>query len=142
MFTGENVANIYMLIVSVPILMSLSPSHYLSPLQGFFRRSQQNNASYSCPRQRNCLIDRTNRNRCQHCRLQKCLALGMSRDGKALPSYFLHKRLSNEGFPGVYLSHWKNSRQRELEIRRKKACAGSALKGKVRTYKNIVLPMK
>lgn len=50
--------------------------------QGFFRRSQQNNASYSCPRQRNCLIDRTNRNRCQHCRLQKCLALGMSRDGK------------------------------------------------------------
>lgn len=51
--------------------------------QGFFRRSQQNNASYSCPRQRNCLIDRTNRNRCQHCRLQKCLALGMSRDGEA-----------------------------------------------------------
>ncbi|CAI5639296.1 unnamed protein product [Oreochromis niloticus] len=35
---------------------------------------------YSCSRQRNCLIDRTNRNRCQHCRLQKCLALGMSRD--------------------------------------------------------------
>ncbi|KAM7025646.1 nuclear receptor ROR-beta-like [Acridotheres tristis] len=48
--------------------------------KGFFRRSQQNNASYSCSRQRNCLIDRTNRNRCQHCRLQKCLALGMSRD--------------------------------------------------------------
>ncbi|KAG5281148.1 hypothetical protein AALO_G00067950 [Alosa alosa] len=48
--------------------------------KGFFRRSQQNNAAYSCPRQRNCLIDRTNRNRCQHCRLQKCLALGMSRD--------------------------------------------------------------
>uniref|UniRef100_A0A803YDJ0 Nuclear receptor domain-containing protein n=1 Tax=Meleagris gallopavo TaxID=9103 RepID=A0A803YDJ0_MELGA len=52
--------------------------------KGFFRRSQQNNASYSCPRQRNCLIDRTNRNRCQHCRLQKCLALGMSRDGKEI----------------------------------------------------------
>lgn len=51
-------------------------------LQGFFRRSQQNNAMYSCSRQRNCLIDRTNRNRCQHCRLQKCLALGMSRDGE------------------------------------------------------------
>uniref|UniRef100_A0A8C4KPV1 Nuclear receptor domain-containing protein n=1 Tax=Dromaius novaehollandiae TaxID=8790 RepID=A0A8C4KPV1_DRONO len=50
--------------------------------KGFFRRSQQNNASYSCSRQRNCLIDRTNRNRCQHCRLQKCLRLGMSRDGE------------------------------------------------------------
>uniref|UniRef100_A0A671REJ6 Nuclear receptor ROR-beta-like n=1 Tax=Sinocyclocheilus anshuiensis TaxID=1608454 RepID=A0A671REJ6_9TELE len=48
--------------------------------KGFFRRSQQNNAMYSCSRQRNCQIDRTNRNRCQHCRLQKCLALGMSRD--------------------------------------------------------------
>ncbi|XP_036592892.1 nuclear receptor ROR-beta-like [Trichosurus vulpecula] len=48
--------------------------------KGFFRRSQQNNASYSCSRQRNCPIDRTSRNRCQHCRLQKCLALGMSRD--------------------------------------------------------------
>ncbi|KAI7809802.1 RORgamma2, partial [Triplophysa rosa] len=48
--------------------------------KGFFRRSQQNNAMYSCSRQRNCMIDRTNRNRCQHCRLQKCLALGMSRD--------------------------------------------------------------
>ncbi|KAM9789518.1 nuclear receptor ROR-beta-like [Neosynchiropus ocellatus] len=48
--------------------------------KGFFRRSQQNNAMYSCSRQRNCLIDRTNRNRCQHCRLQKCLALGMSKD--------------------------------------------------------------
>ncbi|XP_055518718.1 nuclear receptor ROR-alpha A-like isoform X2 [Leucoraja erinacea] len=48
--------------------------------KGFFRRSQQSNATYSCPRQKNCLIDRTSRNRCQHCRLQKCLMVGMSRD--------------------------------------------------------------
>ncbi|XP_069759033.1 nuclear receptor ROR-alpha A isoform X2 [Narcine bancroftii] len=48
--------------------------------KGFFRRSQQSKAAYSCPRQRNCLIDRTSRNRCQHCRLQKCLTVGMSRD--------------------------------------------------------------
>ncbi|XP_069580669.1 LOW QUALITY PROTEIN: nuclear receptor ROR-alpha A-like [Brachyistius frenatus] len=48
--------------------------------KGFFRRSQQSNASYSCPRQNNCLIDRASRNRCQHCRLQKCLTVGMSRD--------------------------------------------------------------
>uniref|UniRef100_A0A3Q2DLK2 RAR related orphan receptor A n=1 Tax=Cyprinodon variegatus TaxID=28743 RepID=A0A3Q2DLK2_CYPVA len=48
--------------------------------KGFFRRSQQSNATYSCPRQKNCQIDRTSRNRCQHCRLQKCLAVGMSRD--------------------------------------------------------------
>ncbi|KAM6434354.1 nuclear receptor ROR-gamma isoform 1-T1 [Liasis olivaceus] len=48
--------------------------------KGFFRRSQQGNVTYSCTRQQNCPIDRTSRNRCQHCRLQKCLSLGMSRD--------------------------------------------------------------
>ncbi|XP_054103958.1 nuclear receptor ROR-gamma isoform X4 [Callithrix jacchus] len=48
--------------------------------KGFFRRSQRCNAAYSCTRQQNCPIDRASRNRCQHCRLQKCLALGMSRD--------------------------------------------------------------
>uniref|UniRef100_A0A8C4S0M5 Nuclear receptor ROR-alpha A-like n=1 Tax=Erpetoichthys calabaricus TaxID=27687 RepID=A0A8C4S0M5_ERPCA len=48
--------------------------------KGFFRRSQQSSVSYSCSRQKNCQIDRTSRNRCQHCRLQKCVALGMSRD--------------------------------------------------------------
>ncbi|XP_053134595.1 nuclear receptor ROR-gamma isoform X3 [Hemicordylus capensis] len=48
--------------------------------KGFFRRSQQANVTYSCTRQQNCQIDRTSRNRCQHCRLQKCLSLGMSRD--------------------------------------------------------------
>lgn len=48
--------------------------------KGFFRRSQGPTVSYSCSRQSNCQIDRASRNRCQHCRLQKCLAQGMSRD--------------------------------------------------------------
>merc|ERR550532_3403077 len=49
--------------------------------KGFFRRSQSSGVvNYQCPRQKACLVDRVNRNRCQSCRLQKCLALGMSRD--------------------------------------------------------------
>ena len=57
--------------------------------KGFFRRSQSSGVvNYQCPRQKNCVVDRVNRNRCQSCRLQKCLALGMSRDGK---SSFTHK---------------------------------------------------
>lgn len=36
--------------------------------------------NYQCPRNKNCVVDRVNRNRCQYCRLQKCLRLGMSRD--------------------------------------------------------------
>ena len=50
--------------------------------KGFFRRSQSSVVNYQCPRQKNCVVDRVNRNRCQFCRLQKCLSLGMSRDGK------------------------------------------------------------
>ncbi|CAK5009748.1 unnamed protein product [Meloidogyne enterolobii] len=47
---------------------------------GFFRRSQQNTTNYQCARQRNCIVDRVNRNRCQYCRLKKCIELGMSKD--------------------------------------------------------------
>ncbi|KAA0201934.1 hypothetical protein HAZT_HAZT012121, partial [Hyalella azteca] len=50
--------------------------------KGFFRRSQSSVVNYQCPRQKNCVVDRVNRNRCQYCRLQKCLQLGMSRDGE------------------------------------------------------------
>lgn len=48
--------------------------------KGFFRRSQSTVVNYQCPRQKNCVVDRINRNRCQYCRLKKCLELGMSRD--------------------------------------------------------------
>ncbi len=75
----------------------------LSLFQGFFRRSQQGTVSYSCPRQKSCLIDRTSRNRCQHCRLQKCLAVGMSRDGRL--SLNSHSSLSDVHVAsGVYNS--------------------------------------
>lgn len=70
--------------------------------QGFFRRSQQCHVAYACTRQQNCPIDRTSRNRCQHCRLQKCLALGMSRDGEAegaAPLGFGVSLPSSEGQP-------------------------------------------
>ena len=50
--------------------------------KGFFRRSQSSVVNYQCPRNKNCVVDRVNRNRCQYCRLQKCLRLGMSRDGE------------------------------------------------------------
>lgn len=52
-------------------------------LQGFFRRSIQQNINYKmCVKNENCLIMRMNRNRCQHCRFKKCLSVGMSRDGE------------------------------------------------------------
>ncbi|XP_016105522.1 nuclear receptor ROR-beta-like isoform X2 [Sinocyclocheilus grahami] len=48
--------------------------------KGFFRRSQSSSVQYSCSRQSNCPIDRASRNRCQSCRLKKCVTQGMSRD--------------------------------------------------------------
>uniref|UniRef100_A0A8C6X0M3 Nuclear receptor ROR-beta-like n=1 Tax=Naja naja TaxID=35670 RepID=A0A8C6X0M3_NAJNA len=78
--------------------------------KGFFRRSQQNNATYSCSRQRNCLIDRTNRNRCQHCRLQKCLALGMSRDAVKFG------RMSKKQRDSLYAEVQKHQQSQEQSV--------------------------
>ncbi|VDO67951.1 unnamed protein product [Haemonchus placei] len=51
--------------------------------KGFFRRSIQQKIQYRpCTRSQECLIVRNNRNRCQYCRLKKCIMVGMSRDGK------------------------------------------------------------
>lgn len=48
--------------------------------KGFFRRSIQKNMVYTCHRDRNCIINKITRNRCQYCRLQKCFAVGMSKE--------------------------------------------------------------
>nr|CAD7451773.1 unnamed protein product [Timema bartmani] len=49
--------------------------------QGFFRRSIQQKIQYRpCTKNQQCSILRINRNRCQYCRLKKCIAVGMSRD--------------------------------------------------------------
>ncbi|GAB0204463.1 nuclear receptor ROR-beta [Grus japonensis] len=96
--------------------------------KGFFRRSQQNNASYSCPRQRNCLIDRTNRNRCQHCRLQKCLALGMSRDAVKFG------RMSKKQRDSLYAEVQKHQ-QRLQEQRQQQSGEAEAL---TRVYNNSI----
>ena len=75
--------------------------------KGFFRRSQSSVTNYQCPRQKNCVVDRVNRNRCQFCRLQKCMALGMSRDGKS--TYQTH----GTSLPAPFSTptQWTTSRQ-------------------------------
>uniref|UniRef100_A0A1I7ZAT2 Nuclear receptor n=1 Tax=Steinernema glaseri TaxID=37863 RepID=A0A1I7ZAT2_9BILA len=48
--------------------------------KGFFRRSIQKQCEYKCQKDRNCTIEKMSRNRCQACRLHKCIQAGMSRD--------------------------------------------------------------
>ncbi|XP_022111542.1 nuclear receptor subfamily 4 group A member 2-like isoform X2 [Acanthaster planci] len=48
--------------------------------KGFFKRTVQKNAKYVCLATKNCTVDKRRRNRCQYCRYQKCLAVGMVKE--------------------------------------------------------------
>lgn len=48
--------------------------------KGFFKRSIRKQLAYQCRGTMNCEITKHHRNRCQYCRLQKCLACGMRSD--------------------------------------------------------------
>ncbi|XP_065915118.1 nuclear receptor subfamily 2 group E member 1-like isoform X2 [Dysidea avara] len=48
--------------------------------KSFFRRSIRSTASYVCRGSNCCEIDKTSRNKCQHCRLQKCFDVGMNKN--------------------------------------------------------------
>ncbi|EYC16663.1 hypothetical protein Y032_0033g2772 [Ancylostoma ceylanicum] len=92
--------------------------------KGFFRRSQSSVTNYQCPRQKNCTVDRVNRNRCQYCRLKKCMELGMSRDAvkfgrmskkqreKVEDEVRLHKQMQEAtGIPYMYGEYSPPSQQ-------------------------------
>ncbi|PRD28408.1 UNVERIFIED_CONTAM: rxraa [Trichonephila clavipes] len=57
--------------------------------KGFFKRTVRKDLSYACREDRNCIIDKRQRNRCQYCRYQKCLSMGMKREGMCV--CFSHK---------------------------------------------------
>ncbi|XP_030640307.1 nuclear receptor subfamily 2 group C member 2 [Chanos chanos] len=45
--------------------------------KGFFKRSVRKNLTYSCRSNQDCIVNKHHRNRCQFCRLRKCLEMGM-----------------------------------------------------------------
>ncbi|TNN13937.1 Retinoic acid receptor RXR-gamma-A isoform 2 [Schistosoma japonicum] len=48
--------------------------------KGFFKRTVRKELSYICRDNQECQIDKRLRNRCQYCRYQKCLRVGMRRE--------------------------------------------------------------
>ncbi|XP_073534513.1 nuclear receptor subfamily 4 group A member 3 [Phyllobates terribilis] len=48
--------------------------------KGFFKRTVQKNAKYVCLANKSCPVDKRRRNRCQYCRFQKCLNVGMVKE--------------------------------------------------------------
>ncbi|XP_072016641.1 nuclear receptor subfamily 6 group A member 1-like [Amphiura filiformis] len=57
--------------------------------KGFFKRSICNKRVYRCLRDKSCMMSRQKRNRCQYCRMLKCLQVGMNR-----------KAIREDGMPG------------------------------------------
>ncbi|KAF7489824.1 putative nuclear hormone receptor HR38 [Sarcoptes scabiei] len=48
--------------------------------KGFFKRTVQKSSKYMCLGNKDCAVDKRRRNRCQFCRFQKCLAVGMVKE--------------------------------------------------------------
>ncbi|XP_075993583.1 nuclear receptor subfamily 4 group A member 2-like [Genypterus blacodes] len=48
--------------------------------KGFFKRTVQKKAKYVCLASKSCPVDKRRRNRCQYCRFQKCLTVGMVKE--------------------------------------------------------------
>ncbi|TPP61016.1 Nuclear receptor subfamily 2 group C member 2 [Fasciola gigantica] len=77
--------------------------------KGFFKRSIRGHVSYACRSDQQCLVNKAFRNRCQYCRLQKCLAVGMRseavqnerRPSTAYGYGFTADGASNEGAGGT-----------------------------------------
>lgn len=56
--------------------------------KGFFKRSVRKNLNYSCQGNGACPVDKIHRNRCQRCRLNKCLTMGMKKEGNTSQDMF------------------------------------------------------
>lgn len=89
-----------------PLLVAIP--HLFTVPQGFFRRTIRMKLEYEkC--ERSCKIQKKNRNKCQYCRFQKCLALGMSHNGESRPgcgSHGLKARLQGAQKGGALISAW------------------------------------
>ncbi|KAG5896701.1 hypothetical protein JTB14_002545 [Gonioctena quinquepunctata] len=65
--------------------------------KGFFKRSIRKQLGYQCRGSQNCEVTKHHRNRCQYCRLQKCLACGMRSDSNNTPYEPFHVSPSQVG---------------------------------------------
>ncbi|KAI1236508.1 Retinoic acid receptor RXR-gamma, partial [Lamprotornis superbus] len=64
--------------------------------KGFFKRTVRKDLTYTCRDNKDCLIDKRQRNRCQYCRYQKCLAMGMKREAVQEERQRSRERSENE----------------------------------------------
>lgn len=112
--------------LSSPILCPHHPTgkHYgvysCEGCKGFFKRTVRKDLTYTCRDNKDCLIDKRQRNRCQYCRYQKCLAMGMKREGR-LNTLLLSVLFSSD--PGASIVPFLNSLLVEGFEHRVQACS-------------------
>lgn len=74
------------ILASKKVLICFLGRHYgaisCEGCKGFFKRSIRKQLGYQCRGSKNCEVTKHHRNRCQYCRLQKCLTMGMRSDCK------------------------------------------------------------
>lgn len=75
--------------------------------KGFFKRSIRKQLGYQCRGAMNCEVTKHHRNRCQFCRLQKCLASGMRSDCN------FHLIMSTNILTTILFIKAKNKRQKK-----------------------------
>ncbi|CAL1534507.1 unnamed protein product [Lymnaea stagnalis] len=88
--------------------------------KGFFRRTIRHQLTYKpCDTPSQCLIMRISRNRCQYCRLQKCISSGMSHEAVRLGRCPKKSRPSSSSFfmlPQTQHGHVDLDRQTEQMV--------------------------
>merc|ERR1719192_2236920 len=62
--------------------------------KGFFKRSIRKQLGYQCRGNKECEVTKHARNRCQYCRLQKCLGMGMRSDSPRVAAAQESRRVS------------------------------------------------
>ncbi|XP_069612703.1 peroxisome proliferator-activated receptor delta isoform X2 [Ranitomeya imitator] len=92
-----------------------STTHLAKDCKGFFRRTLRMRLQYeNCDR--NCIIQKKNRNKCQYCRFNKCLNLGMSHNVDDV------------------MTRWRSIRDQYRRERQQRARSGSAAPLKKKKY--------
>ena len=71
--------------------------------KSFFKRTIQKQLQYICVEEKDCIIDKSNRIRCQYCRFQKCIKLGMLKEGKG----YIQSEILNPNTIKFRLRHYK-----------------------------------
>ncbi|CAH1392220.1 unnamed protein product [Nezara viridula] len=89
--------------------------HCCLACNSFFRRTIGRDLSFTCEN-KNCMIDLDQRNKCQYCRYQRCLAMGMKREAVKNERQRLKESYQNE----LQLWQLKEIFQNKLERRQLK----------------------